>query len=120
MKYECHRFIGENPPCLADCYRQPVSTRGVEVRRTLEQELGLFYDQLLQAVITGDPHWLDLILADWAPARTQSELEQSASSLPPILAEMLLSMYEVCDQSLDSTGRIGGGGGDPAGFHLCV
>ncbi len=77
--------------------------RGVEVRRTLEQELGLFYDQLLQAVITGDPHWLDLILADWAPARTQSELEQSASSLPPILAEMLLSMYEVCDQSLDST-----------------
>lgn len=69
--------------------------RGAVLRETFLAQLNRFYDALLQAVVTGDPSWMDSILGEWVEARTQTELTLNEASLYPILSEILQITQEV-------------------------
>jgi signal transduction histidine kinase len=75
--------------------------RGEGVRESFVEQLNRFFDLLTQAVDSGDPAWLNPILDEWVEARTQSELENRESSLPPILDQILQLTIEACRECLE-------------------
>jgi len=77
--------------------------KGSGVRESFRAELNRFYDLLLQAVETGDPAWMNSILDEWVEARTQTELENRETSLPPILDQILMATYEVAFEGLSES-----------------
>lgn len=74
--------------------------RGEHVRANFELELEQFYSLLEQALTTGDPAWLDSILADWAGAPTQSDLEQGRNNVTLLLSKMINVTDEVARENL--------------------
>jgi len=74
--------------------------RGEGVRESFIHELSQFYDLLQQAIVTGDPAWLDPLLDAWVDARTKSELEKQETSLSPILNQIVLTTYEVVSENI--------------------
>jgi signal transduction histidine kinase len=80
--------------------------RGEAVRRNFLDQLDLFYDRLLHAVQTGDPVWMDSVLDNWVEARTETELANRDSSLPPILDIILTSTYEIARENLDESSAL--------------
>ncbi len=76
--------------------------RGESVRESFRNQLSSFYDLLQQAIVTGDPAWLNTVLDEWAASRTQSELEQREASLTPILNQILLATYKIAHKDLES------------------
>ncbi len=74
--------------------------RGEGVRSSFQEQIDRFYDLLLQAVETGDPAWLESLVDGWVHARTESDLDQDAASVPPVLQELLMLFYEACYESL--------------------
>jgi signal transduction histidine kinase len=74
--------------------------RGEDVRANFEKELEQFFSLLEQAVATGDPAWLDPILADWAGSPTQSDLEQGKKNVTLLLNKMINVTIEVARDSL--------------------
>lgn len=74
--------------------------RGTGLRDDLRSLLESFYDQLLQAVETGDPAWLDTTLNSWAESQTQTDLESRASGLAPFIKELILTLTTVCHENL--------------------
>jgi signal transduction histidine kinase len=77
--------------------------RGEAVRSSFLEQLEIFYDRLLHAVQTGDPAWMDSVLDEWVEARTETELANRDSSLPPILDIILISTYEIARENLDES-----------------
>jgi signal transduction histidine kinase len=75
--------------------------RGESVRLSLLEQLNEFYDLLTQALISGDPSWLNKILDKWAEARTQTELDQPEISITPILDHILLATHESVQENFD-------------------
>lgn len=72
--------------------------RGEDVRADFEKELEQFFSLLEQAVVTGDPAWLDSILAHWAGSPTQTDLEQGRRNVTLLLTKMINVTGEVaCD-----------------------
>lgn len=86
--------------------------RGEGVRASFEEQLARFYELLEQAVASGDPSWLDQILDDWAESRTETELEREATSLYPLLNQILLLTFDVqreylsADESMELLGSV--------------
>jgi len=76
--------------------------RGEIVRESFVDQLNQFYDSLQQAIITGDPAWLDSILDQWTEARTQSEVERRRSSISPMLNQILIVTYDCAHEELAS------------------
>ncbi len=74
--------------------------RAEGVRESFLEELNRFFDLLLQAVDTGDPAWLDPLLAEWATAQTQTDLETRHTSLTPIISQILVQTQLVCQEML--------------------
>jgi hypothetical protein len=74
--------------------------RGEGVRESFLGQLNQFFDLIIQAVLTGDPAWLDSILDAWAESRTQSELEKQETSLGPMLNQILLATFDVASEEL--------------------
>jgi signal transduction histidine kinase len=74
--------------------------RGEELRENFRQSLDQFFQLLEQAVLTGDPAWLDKVLEEWVNSRTQTDLERGETSLLPILNQMLLITFEVVREVL--------------------
>jgi len=77
--------------------------RGEELRSDFEQLLDEFYNRMLQALNSGDPNWMDALLDTWASARTQTELEARASSLPVILNQIHLITFELAREKLSES-----------------
>jgi len=75
--------------------------RGESVRESFVEQLNEYYDLMQQAILTGDPSWLNKLLDNWAEARTQSELEQQEASLLPILNKILMTTQEVASELLE-------------------
>lgn len=75
---------------------------GAGVRENFERQAGWFFDMLVQAVDSGDPSWLDPVLADWVASPTQSELKEGQKNTTAVLNQMLTLTLEVARQSLDS------------------
>lgn len=76
--------------------------RGQEVRESFRLQLERFYDLLEQAIVTGDPGWLNPILDTWIESRTQTELDAQGTSLPPILDQILIITQEIAGEMLDA------------------
>jgi len=76
-------------------------TKGAALREDLRDQLERFYTLLTQAVETGDPAWLDPILALWATSLTQSDLEEGASNLTRFINELMLLTFAICRETLD-------------------
>jgi len=74
--------------------------RGESVRESFQDELKRYFDLMRQAIISGNPAWLDEILEEWIAARTQSEREQREASLSPILGHILISLNHVAREYL--------------------
>jgi signal transduction histidine kinase len=53
-----------------------------------------------QAIITGDPSWMNKVLDGWAESRTQSELENQEASLAPMLNQIMMATHEVASELL--------------------
>lgn len=74
--------------------------RGERVRESFVKQLQEFYEMMRQAIITGDPSWMDKVLDGWTDARTQSELENQEASLAPLLNKILMATHEVASETL--------------------
>lgn len=77
--------------------------RGEDVRAGFEKELEQFYSLLEQAVLTGDPAWLDSILAHWVGSPTQTDLEQGRKNVTLLLSKMINMTAEVARDNLSET-----------------
>ena len=94
----------ENLKQIRSVWVQRVSNRlarGQEVRESFRLQLERFFDLIEQAVITGDPGWLNPVLDTWIKSRTQTELDSEGISLPPILDQILIITHEVAGEILD-------------------
>jgi signal transduction histidine kinase len=78
-------------------------TKGSALRDDLRDQLDRFFALLIQAVETGDPAWLDPILALWAASLTQSDLEEGASNLTQFINELMLLTFAICRETLDDS-----------------
>ena len=74
--------------------------RGENVRESFVGLLNDFYNLMEQAILTGDPSWVDKTLDAWVDARTQSEVEQREASLTPILGAILITTEEIASENL--------------------
>jgi len=74
--------------------------RGEELRADIERLLERFFNRMVQAVETGDPAWLDPVLAEWVAARTQTEVENQEISLPGLINQIHLLTYEIGRENL--------------------
>lgn len=74
--------------------------RGESVRASFQDELSRYFDLMRQAIISGDPSWLNEVLDEWTAARPQSEAERQETSLAPILGHIILSLNHVARELL--------------------
>ncbi len=74
--------------------------RGEHTRESFRQELERYLELVEQAILSGDPGWLNEILDRWISVRTQSEQQHHAASLAPILRHILLSLSFVARENL--------------------
>ena len=74
--------------------------RGEGIRESFQEQLEIFYDQLIQCVASGNPTWLDPVVDEWVQAQTVSELEDKSTSLPPILDQFLQITCSVARENL--------------------
>jgi len=74
--------------------------RGERTRESFRQELERYLDLVEQAILSGDPGWLNEILDRWISVRTQSEQQRHEASLAPILRHILLSLSFVARENL--------------------
>ncbi len=75
--------------------------RGESVRESFVKQLTEYIDMMKQAILTGDPSWMDKVLDSWAEARTQSELENEEVSLAPLLSQIMMTTHEVASEALN-------------------
>jgi len=75
--------------------------RGESVRESFVIQLTEYFDMMKQAVITGDPSWMDKVLDGWAEARTVTEIENQDVSLAPLLSQIMMTTHEVASEILD-------------------
>ena len=75
--------------------------RGAGVRENFELELKRFFNLMEQAILTGDPSWLDPILYDWANAPTESDLAEGEQNLSTLISRANALTFEVAKESLD-------------------
>jgi signal transduction histidine kinase len=69
-------------------------------RQFLTEELGRFYDLLIQAVESGDPEWLKPVLIDWAASRTETDMDSEEITLAPVLKTILNELLDVANSNL--------------------
>jgi len=74
--------------------------RGAGVRENVEKELSRFFNLLSQAVLTGDPSWIDPILFDWSKAPTESDLAEGQYSLSTMVSRASALTFEVAKEKL--------------------
>ena len=74
--------------------------RGAELRENFTQILERFYNQLQQALETGDVSWLDVVLDEWARAQTESELRTRDLGLSAIVHQIHELTFEVARENL--------------------
>jgi signal transduction histidine kinase len=75
--------------------------RGESVRESFIEQLVEYFDMTKQAIITGDPSWMDRVLDDWAGARTITEIKNQDVSLAPLLGQIMMTTHELASELLD-------------------
>lgn len=74
--------------------------RGLGVRENFEKELARFFNLLEQAILTGDPSWIDPILFDWANAPTETDLAEGQQNLSTLVARANAFTFDVSKETL--------------------
>jgi len=77
--------------------------RGAGVREAFQDQLERFYQALEQAVVTGDPAWMDAIIAEWTNAPTESDLQDSEPSVSAVLNRMIGLTSEIAREILSDS-----------------
>jgi signal transduction histidine kinase len=75
--------------------------RGADVRENFEGQLERFYDLLEQALVTGDPAWLDAVIFDWVSANTQTDIAEGQKNATSLLNVLFTLTNEVARESLN-------------------
>ncbi len=75
-------------------------TRGAGARDTFIGELNRFYDGLEQAVMTGNPAWLDPAIHEWTGSPTLSDLQQSRKNVSGMLNSIISITNDVAVENL--------------------
>ena len=74
--------------------------RGAGVRENFEKELARFFNLLEQAILTGDPSWIDPLLFDWANSPTESDLAEGRQNLSTLVARANAFTFDVAEEVL--------------------
>jgi signal transduction histidine kinase len=74
--------------------------KGAGVREDLKTELERFFELLVQVIDSGDPAWLDSILAGWSTSLTETDLKSGQSSMSPFIREIMLQTNQICRETL--------------------
>ncbi len=74
--------------------------RGSEVRSNFEAQLEQFFTLMQQAVASGNPAWLDPLLAEWTAAPTRSDLEEGKNNVTLLLSHMISVTSELAQENL--------------------
>lgn len=75
-------------------------TRGTNAREALHDQLARFYDGLEQAVMTGNPTWLDSVLFEWTGSPTLTDLQQTSSNVTSMLNRIIAVTNDVAIEKL--------------------
>lgn len=75
-------------------------TRGTNAREALHAQLARFYDGLEQAVMTGNPTWLDSVLYEWTGSPTLTDLQQTSSNVTSMLNRIIAVTNDVAIEKL--------------------
>lgn len=75
-------------------------TRGMGARDAFLDELNQFYDALEQAVMTGNPAWLDPAISEWVGSPTLSDLQQSRQNVSGTLNSIIAITNDVAIENL--------------------
>jgi signal transduction histidine kinase len=75
--------------------------RGEGVRASFKDQLERFFDQLVHAVETGDPAWVEEVLDQWVAARTQSDLETPKTNLTPLVRQIQATTISLAREALE-------------------
>lgn len=73
---------------------------GVGIRPSFQEQIKRFYDLIEEAVVTGDPEWLNPILDDWITARVNIEPDERIQTLTPIIEQIFQICFEVIQEQL--------------------
>ena len=76
--------------------------RGAGVRENFEKELGRFFNLIEQAILTGDPSWIDPVLFDWSNAPTETDLSEGQHNLSTLVARANSFTFEVAKEKLSA------------------
>jgi len=76
--------------------------RGAGVRENFEKELARFFNLLEQAILTGDPSWIDPVLYDWANVSTESDLAEGQHNLSTLVARANALTFDVAKEKLSA------------------
>ena len=73
---------------------------GVGIRQSFQKQITRFYDLIEEAVVTGDPKWLNPLLDEWVEARVKNEPDNRVQTLTPILDQIFQISLEVIREQL--------------------
>ncbi|HIE24956.1 MAG TPA: HAMP domain-containing histidine kinase [Anaerolineales bacterium] len=76
--------------------------RGAGVRENFEKELARFFNLLEQAILTGDPSWIDPIIFDWANTPTESDLAEGQQNLSTLISRANAFTFDVAEENLSA------------------
>ncbi|GAB4483691.1 MAG: hypothetical protein OHK0031_07230 [Anaerolineales bacterium] len=74
--------------------------RGLGVRENFQSQLSRFFELLEQALVSGDPSWLDPILFEWATARTQTDLQDGERNVAELLNKIVMHSLDAARENL--------------------
>jgi signal transduction histidine kinase len=75
-------------------------TRGAGARESFGEQLEHFYSCLEQAVTSGNPAWLDPVLAEWTGAPTLTDLQQKRNNVSDLLTKFITITNDVAIENL--------------------
>jgi len=75
-------------------------TRGAGAREPFLDELNRFFDGLEQAVMTGNPVWLDPAIYEWTSSPTLSELQQNQQNVSQTLNSIIAITNDIAIENL--------------------
>lgn len=81
-------------------------TRGKTIRATFLAQLTRFFDLLEQALDSGDGAWLDILLYEWATARTETDLEEGERNVTALLKQLIQLTFETAREKLPAAAAL--------------
>jgi signal transduction histidine kinase len=74
--------------------------RGSDAREAFSNELEHFYDSVEQAILSGNPAWLDSTLFEWTSSPTLTDLQQKKNNVAELLNKMISVTNDVALENL--------------------